>query len=138
MIKITPKSGSIGIIEAPHAVNTTGVTLFSPEFEKPYNELDKASRVAGAYTGKFDYRWQYSAEDDAYLLVVDYYKGKTVFAVQFPRATAGQVLQALTDQGQRIFTLVLKFKEGSKNLFEDAIVLMGLELDIIPEAGWPV
>ncbi len=137
MIRITPKSGSIGIIKAPHAAKATGITLFNPDFKKPYHDLDKASRIAAAYTGKFDYRWEYAADNDAYLLIVDFFNGKTTFAVEFAKDKAGQILQSLTDQNQRVFTLVLKYKEDSNNLFDDAVVLMGIELDIIPEAGWP-
>ncbi|MBM7855943.1 hypothetical protein JOC37_002366 [Desulfohalotomaculum tongense] len=138
MIKVTPKSGSIGIIKAPHAAKTTGVTLFSPDFAQPYHQLHESDRIVGAMTGKFDYRWEYIKEEESYLLVVNFYQGKVEFAVQFPKDAAGQILQALVEGGTRVFTLVLKHKEESSKLFDDAVVLMGIELDILPEAGWPV
>lgn len=138
MITITPQSGSIGILKAPHAVKTTGITLVSSDFEIPYNSLDKLQRVSAAYTGKFDYHWEYIKEEDAYLLVVNYFQGKLKFAVKFPRTGAGQILQSLVDKEQNVATMVLKYREGSRMLFDDAVVMMGVEIEKLPEADWPV
>ncbi|WP_031513875.1 hypothetical protein [Desulfofalx alkaliphila] len=137
MYTITPQSGNIGIIKAPHAVKTTGVTLVSPDFEKPYKALDKHHLISAAMTGKFDYRWEYSKEDEAYLLKVNYFQGKLEFTVRFPKKGAGEILQALISKNQRVVTMVLKYKEGARLLFDDAVVLMGIELEVLPEAGWP-
>lgn len=139
MITIEPKSGNIGIIKAPHAVQTTGVTLFVPEIEPVYNTLKKMDTlISAALTGKFDYKWVYDQQAQAYLLMLNYYQGKVEFTIKFPRERAGQILQALIDQEQHVVTIVLKYKEGSNKLFDDAVVLMGIELDMLPEAGWPI
>lgn len=33
---------------------------------------------------------------------------------------------------------MLKFNEESRMIFDDAVVLLGIEFDIEKEAGWPV
>ncbi|MBO8137879.1 MAG: hypothetical protein H0Z40_07065 [Desulfotomaculum sp.] len=134
---LEPKYGSIGVIKAPHAVKTTGVTLYHPDFEEIYNSLDKNHRISAAFTAKFDYRWEYIKEEDSYLLHVKYYYNNLEFGVKFPRNKAGQILQKLVQDDQMVVTYVLKFKEGSKKLFDDAVVLMGVELEILPGSDWP-
>ncbi|MEG6615531.1 hypothetical protein V6C27_03705 [Peptococcaceae bacterium 1198_IL3148] len=139
MITVEPKSGNIGLIKAPHAAKATGITLYSPDFEPIYNELKKLDvLIGGSMTGKFDDHWEYSPEEDAYLLILNYFQGKAEFAIKFPKARSGQILQAVVEQGQRVVTMVLKYKQDSHKLFDDAVVLMGIELEILPEAGWPV
>lgn len=138
MITVEPKSGNIGLIKAPHSAKATGVTLYSTEFEVVFNEVKELnSLISAAMTGKFDYKWEYDQQDEAYQLVIDYYQGKYQFAVKFPKGRAGQILQSLVEKEQYVFTLVLKYSEGSHGYFDDAIVLMGMELEILPEAGWP-
>ncbi|MTI81126.1 MAG: hypothetical protein FH758_09595 [Firmicutes bacterium] len=134
---IEPQSGSIGLIKAPHAAKATGVTLFHPDFEQVYNKLDNAHQISAAMTGKFDYHWEYIQEEDAYLLEVNYFKGDVNVGVKFAKERAGQILQNLLEKEQRVVTIILKFKEESNKLFEDAVVLMGMEIEILPEAGWP-
>ncbi|MCL0081412.1 hypothetical protein M1N64_04210 [Peptococcaceae bacterium] len=138
MLRVIPKSGTMGEIKAPTAITTTGIKLFHPDFKIAYDCLDKDDRVRAALTGYFDYQWEYLVEEEAYLLTVDYYQGKIKFAVQFPKNTAGQILQSFAASDQRVFALILKHQENSRMLFDDAVVLMGMELDISPEAGWPV
>ena len=138
MIKITPQSGSIGSIKAPTAITTTGIKLVHPDFKIPYDRLDKDDRIRAALTGFFDYKWEYISEEEAYLLTIEYYQGQVQFAVQFPKNSAGQILQSFVEGDQRVFALILKHKEDSKMLFDDAVVLMGMELDLDPKAGWPI
>ena len=138
MIIITPLAGSIGEIKAPAAIPTVGIKLIHPDFKLIYEKLDKNDRIRGAMTGIFDYNWEYIPDEQAYLLKVDYYRGHVQFGVKFPKNTAGQILQALVDSGKRVFGLVLKFNEESRMIFDDAVVLLGIEFDIEKEAGWPV
>jgi len=138
MIIVEPKSGNIGLIKAPHSAKATGVTLYSPEFELVYNNLKELnSLISAAMTGKFDYKWEYDQQDDAYKLILDYYQGQYQFAVKFARERAGQILQNLVEKEQYVATLVLKYKEGAHGYFEDAVVLMGIELEMLPGADWP-
>lgn len=138
MITVEPKSGNIGLIKAPHSAKATGVTLYSPEFEQVFNQVKELnSLISAALTGKFDYKWEYDQQDESYKLVLDYYQGQYQFAVKFAKERAGQILQSLVDKEQHVATLVLKYKEGAHGYFEDAVVLMGIELEILPEANWP-
>lgn len=138
MIIVEPKSGNVGIIKAPHAAKVTGVTLYSPEFEQIYNQVKEINcLVSAGMTGKFDYRWEYDQQADAYLLVVNYYQGQVEFAVKFAKEKAGQILQSLVEKEQHVVTMVLKYREGSRSYFDDGVVLMGIELEILPQADWP-
>jgi hypothetical protein len=138
MITVEPKSGNIGLIKAPHSAKATGVTLYSSEFEPVYNNIKEInSLVSAAMTGKFDYQWEYDQQAEAYCLVISYYQGKYEFAVKFAKERAGQILQNLVEKEQHVMTLVLKYKEGAHGYFEDSVVLMGIELEILPEADWP-
>lgn len=139
MITVEPKSGNIGLIKAPHAAKATGITLYSPEFEKFFQQLKPLEAlISGAMTGKFDDHWEYIPEEDAYLLVLNYFQGQVEFAIKFPKERSGQILQAIAETGQRVVTFVLKYNDDSRMLFDNAVVLMGIELVALPEAGWPI
>lgn len=139
MIILEPKSGNIGTIKAPHAAKATGVTLLVPEIEPIFHRLKELeSLVCAGMTGKFDYKWEYDQQDESYRLLVNYYQGMVEYAIKFPKEKSGQILQKLVEQEQYVVTMVLKYQEGAQGYFDDAVVLMGMELEILPEAGWPV
>ncbi|ABO49771.1 hypothetical protein Dred_1237 [Desulforamulus reducens MI-1] len=136
---IEPIGGSIGTIRPRKAKTTIGIILENPEFEIPYKNVLPNNRIAGAHTGKFEYRWQYAKEDDAYLLYVAYTEG-VGFAIKFQRNKAGQILEKLQELNTKspMFGIILRFKEHhSPDLYDDSLTLVGLEFDKDPEAGWP-
>lgn len=138
MTVVIPKAGSIGVIKAPTAIPTVGIKLTHPDFKIIYDQLDKTDRIRAAMTGRFEYKWEYLYDEQSYLLTVDYYNGQTQFGVKFPKNAAGQILQAFADTGKKVFALVLKFNPNTRMLFDDAVVLLGMEFDADPGAGWPV
>lgn len=135
---IEPTGGSIGTIKPRKAKPTIGIILENPEFEIVYNTINPNNRIAPAHTGKFEYRWQYNHEEDAYLLYVSYTDG-IGFAIKFQKNKAGQILQKLQELNTKspMFGIILRFKEHhSPDIFDDSITLIGLEFDKDPTAAW--
>ncbi|GAB6182237.1 hypothetical protein JCM14036_35560 [Desulfotomaculum defluvii] len=136
---IEPTGGSIGTIKPRKAKPTIGIILENPEFEILYNTINPNNRIAPAHTGKFEYRWVYSGEEDAYLLYVAYTDG-IGFAIKFQRNKAGQILEKLQELNTKspMFGIILRFKEHhSPDIFDDSITMIGLEFDKDPTATWP-
>ncbi|AEF94813.1 hypothetical protein Desca_1972 [Desulfotomaculum nigrificans CO-1-SRB] len=136
---ILPAKGSIGTIKPRKAKETIGIILEHPDFEVPYKVIHPNNRISAAHTGKFDYRWDYDKEEDAYLLYLTFSDG-IGFAIKFLRDKAGQILIALNELNTQspMFGMILRFKpHRSPDLFDDSITLIGLEFDKSPEANWP-
>lgn len=136
---IEPTGGSIGTIKPRKAKPTIGIILENPEFEIVYNTINPNNRIAPAQTGKFEYRWQYNKEEDAYLLYVAYTADAIGFAIKFQRDKAGQILQKLQELNTKspMFGIILRFKEHhSPDIFDESITLIGLEFDKDPAAAW--
>lgn len=136
---ILPAGGSIGKIKPRKAKETIGIILEHPDFEIAYNKIHPNNRVAAAHTGKFEYRWEYASQDDAYLLYVSFTDG-VGFAVKFIKDQAGQILQKLVELNKKspMFGIILRYKEHrSPEIFDNCIALIGLEFDKDEKADWP-
>ncbi|MEW6064289.1 hypothetical protein P378_02395 [Desulforamulus profundi] len=136
---IEPLGGSIGTIKPRKAKETIGIILEHPDFEVPYQAIHPNNRIAAAHTGKFEYRWEYNKEEDAYLLYLAFTDG-VGFVIKFASNKAGQILQKLQELNTKspMFGMILRFKEHhSPDIFDDSITMIGLEFDKDPAAGWP-
>jgi len=136
---IIPAGGSIGTIKPRKAKETVGIILEHPDFEVPYKAIHPNNRIAAAHTGKFEYRWEYRKEEDAYFLYLVFAEG-VGFAIRFDRNKAGQILQSLVELNTKspMFGLILRFKEHhSPDIYDNSISLIGLEFDKDPAADWP-
>lgn len=133
---ISPLSGSIGTIKYIRMASTPAVVLFHPDFYQAYRQLPADDRLAADLSGKFEYEWQYDQSSSSYVINVAYKNGVNL-AVQFPQGKAGQVLEGLANSDYPVFALVLKYKEGAKMIFDDAVVLMGMEFKPLPGIDWP-
>lgn len=136
---ILPVGGSIGKIKPRKSKETVGIILEHPDFAVPYQKIHPNNRIAPAHTGKFEYRWEYQSQDDAYLLYLTFTDG-VGFAIKFIHNQAGQILEKLLEINKKspMFGIILRFKEhSSPEIFDDSIVLIGLEFDKDPAADWP-
>lgn len=136
---IEPMGGNIGTIKPRKAKETIGIILEHPDFGVIYNSINPNNRIAPAHTGKFEYRWEYDKTEDAYMLYIAYTDG-IGFSIKFQRNKAGQILEKLQEINTKtpMFGIILRFKEHhSPDLFDDSIVMIGLEFDKDSTAGWP-
>lgn len=136
---ILPMGGSIGTIKPRKAKETISIILEHPDFEVPYKCINPNNRIAPAHTGKFDYRWEFNKDEDAYLLHLSFSEGIN-FAIKFIRNKAGQILEKLQELNTKspMFGVILRYKEHcSPEVYDDSIALIGLEFDKDPAADWP-
>ncbi|MDO7786533.1 hypothetical protein [Desulforamulus aquiferis] len=136
---ILPAGGSIGKIKPRKAKETVGIILEHPDFAVPYQQIHPNNRIAAAHTGKFEYRWEYESQEDAYLLYLTFSDG-VGFAIKFVRNQAGQILEKLQELNKKspMFGIILRYQEHhSPDIFDNSIALIGLEFDKNPAADWP-